>query len=147
MMVSDLIKELEEVVNNKWVGKKFEDISDVRKDIAVLIKDILPDTLDVSNSDVILKDSEATFFSCNIEIDEDKRYKFSKAGRVIKVQFKAIEKVGEKMELDEYIYTRKRKVAEEAVRETEEKIESLKSDLIKFENLLIEKREELKLLI
>lgn len=143
MKIQQLMTQITEAFDDEWVGRRFDDMSDVHSDIRRIGNQFIPKNLEMGVWDIRLKDEYIKLFEYSLDITDDKRYKFSRAGRVNKMTVTPAIKVSEDATLEELIFEAKKKEAEESVENTLSTLDVLKKDVSKYEAQLAERQEYL----
>lgn len=144
MKVNDMISQIEKVFNEKWTGKRFEDIGDVHKDIRRIVKETFPNDLQGGTWEINLKNEiHLKLFTYDLDMIDDKRYKMSRAGRMNKLVLKPIFPINKNTTFEEFVLEVRKNKAEEYIENAEMTIDAIKASLREHEERLARAKEEL----
>lgn len=143
MKLQNIITQMENEFNEKWTGRRFDDIGEVHDDFKAISSKIFPRAWEVYSWSVRLKKQYLELMKYELDITDDKRYKWKRAGRVNKMTLKTLLPITDETTVEEYLIALNKREAEEAVERTEMTLESLRKDMEKFEKELEERKQHL----
>ena len=143
--VSHLLREIETEFNEKWSGKRFENINEIHDDIREMSKSICEEN-DLIFTYWTFKKNFNPIIKYKLDFKEDKRYKYTTKGTVNSISFSPCFEISEDATLEDLINAIEKEQVKKNIERLKQELIVYKQEIADIEKYLKEEEEKLETL-
>ena len=145
MKLKNLFNQLETEFNEKWSGKRFENINEIHDALREMSKSICEEN-DLTFTYWTIKKNFNPIIKYKLDFKEDKRYKYTTRGTVNSISFSPCLEVSEDATLEDLMNVIEKKQVKENIERLKQELLEHKQEIADIEKYLKEEEEKLETL-